>query len=193
MFEDRVPATRQEMRTALLDQRREIADYLAGFSDEAFFAPQGEHWSPAGHVRHLNKSVRAVANGVKQSRVALLVFGRSSSGSRPYEEVVGIYHEALEAGGQAGPYGPSDRKPDLTPEAWRLQIMEHWEDSCSRLGKAVLGWSESQLDVYRLPHPLIGKLTLRELLWWNLYHNLHHVRRIAERAEGEPAGTAGTG
>ena len=39
------------------------------------------------------------------------------------------------------------------------------------------------LDRYRLPHPLIGKLTLRELLLWTLYHNAHHVQRIAERRE----------
>ena len=193
MFEERIPGTRQEMRTALIEQRREIADYLVGFTDEEFFAPQGEHWSPAGHMRHLNKSVRAVAGGVEQSRLALLVFGRASDGSRSYEEVVAIYRAALEAGGEAGAYGPSDRKPELTPDAWRRQIMAHWEDTCSQLAKAVLGWSESQLDVYRLPHPLIGKLTLRELLWWNLYHNLHHARRIAERAEEGPAGSTGAG
>ncbi len=189
MFQERVPTSRQEIREALLEQRREIAAYLATFHDEAFFAAQGEHWSPAGHLRHLNKSVAAVAGGVKQPRIALLAFGRSSAGSREYGEIVALYRAALEAGAEAGPYGPSDSVPDLTPEVWRRQIMQRWEDSCRRLAKAVLGWSEPQLDVYRLPHPLIGRLTLRELLWWNLYHNLHHARRIAERAEGDSAGS----
>jgi hypothetical protein len=35
-----------------------------------------------------------------------------------------------------------------------------------------------------LPHPLLGKLTVREMLFFTLYHQRHHVavveRRIAE-------------
>ena len=192
MFEIRVPGTRDEIRATLADQELAIAHYVDGFSDEAFFAPQGEHWSPAGHLRHLSKTVRAVASGVGQPRIALLPFGRSKAGSRSFEQVVAIYRAALDAGGQAGRYGPSSRVPDLSPAEWRRQIMSRWADSGERLRKAVLGWSESQLDVYRVPHPLIGKLTLRELLLWNLYHNAHHAKRIAGRVAagsgGENAG-----
>ncbi len=182
MFELEVPGTREEIRQALAAQEQEIRSFLDGFGLETFFAPQGAHWSPAGHVRHLNKTVGAVANGMGQPRVALLAFGRSTNGSRPYDEIVELYHSALEAGGQAGSYGPSDRVPDLSREEWRTQIMERWAEVGKRLRKALLGWSESQLDVYRLPHPLIGKLTIRELAHWDLYHNAHHARRIAERA-----------
>lgn len=182
MFEIRVPGSLEEIDSALSEQEAEIAAYLDGFSLDAFFAPQGEHWSPAGHLRHLAKSVDAVASGMRQSRLVLLAFGRSKSGSRSFDEVVALYQEALAAGGQAGGYGPSDRVPDLTPEAWRVQIMSRWADSGRRLRRALRGWSEPQLDLYRLPHPLIGKLTLRELMLWNLYHNAHHARRIAERA-----------
>lgn len=185
MFELDIPSSREEIRTALHNQEVEIADYLATLSTEVFFAPQGENWSPAGHLRHLIKTLRAVAGGLGQSRAALLLFGRSKSGSRGYEEVVGQYLEALEAGAKAGKYGPSDRVPELTPEEWREQLVERWGEAGSELRKTLLGWSEEQLDRYRLPHPLIGKLTLRELLLWTLYHNAHHARRIRERA-GEP-------
>ncbi len=177
-----MPGSRAEIRTALVAQQHEIAAYVDMFSVEVFFAPQGEHWSPSGHLRHLIKTARAIANGLRQPRIALLPFGLSKTGSRGYEQVVALYQAALDAGGKAGGYGPSDRVPDLTPEEWRRQIMDRWEEAGEGLRKALLGWSEEQLDVYRLPHPLIGKLTLRELLLWNLYHNSHHARRIADRA-----------
>lgn len=192
MFDLEVPTSRAEIRAALLHQQEEIAAYVDRFSDDSFFAAQGEHWSPAGHLRHLNKSVRAVAGGVRQPRLALLAFGRSKSGSRSYDEVVAVYRAALDAGGQAGRYGPSDRVPDLTPAEWRRQIMSRWASSGEELRKALLGWSEEQLDVYRVPHPLIGKLTLRELMLWNLYHNAHHARRIAERSGDKPVGEDAT-
>jgi hypothetical protein len=31
------------------------------------------------------------------------------------------------------------------------------------------------LDEYLLPHPLIGKLTIREILYFTIYHNLRHA------------------
>ncbi len=186
MFDIPPVVSRNEIRDAMRDQQREIVAYLDEMPIDRFFAPQGEYWSPAGHVRHLAKSERAVAKGFEQPKVLLLAFGRSKNGSRPYEEVVKLYRSALDAGGQAGPFGPSDRVPDLAEEDWRRQIMEHWDEAGQRLRKALLRWSEEQLDRYRAPHPLIGKLTLRELAQWNLYHNTHHARRIAERAMDAP-------
>lgn len=184
MFDIRSPDTRNDIRDALRDQQVEIASYVGELAIDEFFAPQGEHWSPAGHLRHLAKVERAVAGGLEQPRVALLVFGRSKSGSRDLEAVIAAYREALAAGGQAGAYGPSDEVPEIPREAWREQIVERWTEASRRLRKALLGWKEEQLDVYRLPHPLLGKLTLRELALWNLYHNAHHAGRIAERRAG---------
>ena len=116
-----------------------------------------------------------------------MAFGLAEGGSRSYADIVATYRSALEAGGKAGKWGPSDRVPDLTPDAWRLPIMDYWRDSSELLRSALTGWSERALDRYRLPHPLIGMLTLRELLLWTLYHNALHARRIAER-RGAPDG-----
>ena len=182
MFDVRTPDSRDGLIDSLLDQQEEIATFADGFSLELFFADQGEHWSPAGHLRHLNKAVRAVARGLRQNKLVLVPFGRSKSGSLRYEEVVERYHQALAAGGTAGPFGPNSKDPDLSPEDWRHQIMAHWQDSGEQLRKAIQRWSEEELDRYRLPHPLIGKLTLREMIFFTLYHNAHHARRMAERS-----------
>jgi hypothetical protein len=182
MFEVTTSDSREGLRDSLRDQQREIAAFADGFSVEDLFADQGEHWSPAGHLRHLNKSVRAVAQGLEQNKLVLLPFGKAKNGSRSYEEVVEVYRQALADGGSAGSYGPSSKVPDLSPEEWREQIMEHWRDSSERLRRAMRRWSEKELDRYRLPHPLIGKLTLREMVYFTLYHNAHHARRVAERS-----------
>jgi hypothetical protein len=36
------------------------------------------------------------------------------------------------------------------------------------------------LERIRLPHPLLGRLTTREMLFFTLYHNQHHVE-VAKR------------
>ena len=42
-------------------------------------------------------------------------------------------------------------------------------------------WSESKLDTYLLPHPLLGKLTLREMLFFSVYHIEHHLKLLEGR------------
>ncbi len=60
--------------------------------------------------------------------------------------------------------------------------MGHWNQSSDDLLAAMDRWRDSDLDRLRLPHPLLGKLTVREMLYFTLYHNAHHARRIVERA-----------
>jgi hypothetical protein len=38
-------------------------------------------------------------------------------------------------------------------------------------------FSEDDLDSIRLPHPLLGKLTVREMLYFAVYHVGHHHRQ----------------
>ena len=39
-------------------------------------------------------------------------------------------------------------------------------------------WRDTDLDKYFLPHPLLGKLTIREMLFFTLYHDRHHVNNV---------------
>ena len=53
-----------------------------------------------------------------------------------------------------------------------------WKGSCDTLLKAIDNWTEEELDTYLIPHPLIGKMTLRELLFFTVYHIGHHLKTI---------------
>ena len=52
---------------------------------------------------------------------------------------------------------------------------------CGRLSK----YTEEEFDQYILPHPLMGKLTLREMLYFTIYHVQHHDRQIIENLNDE--------
>jgi hypothetical protein len=49
------------------------------------------------------------------------------------------------------------------------------------LARALEHWTEMDLDRCRLPHPLLGKITVREMLFFTLYHYEHHWAIVAER------------
>jgi hypothetical protein len=59
--------------------------------------------------------------------------------------------------------------------------MHKREETAAALHAALGRWGERSLDRLRLPHPALGTLTVREMLLFTLYHNLHHVLVVARR------------
>ena len=52
----------------------------------------------------------------------------------------------------------------------------------TRMIKRIESWSrEKQLDHFLLPHPLLGKITLREMLFFSAYHIQHHTKLLEDR------------
>ena len=73
----------------------------------------------------------------------------------------------------------------MPPEARRGKTLGRWRRAGGELRGAVGRWSEDQLDRYQLPHPAMGKMTVREVLFFTVYHNAHHARRVRERRGGD--------
>ncbi|MEM7050170.1 MAG: DinB family protein [Acidobacteriota bacterium] len=184
MFEITTPTDRETLAAGLGRLQAEIHQHFSDLPLETFFAPQGEFWSPEGHLRHLNKSVRAVGQGMAIPKLLLrLRFGASQGGSRPFEAVREQYLAALADGSaQAGSFAPSAHTPDLTPAAWKAQILGFWQKGSNELLHQLERWRDPALDRCLLPHPILGKLTVREMLFFTLYHNAHHARRVVERS-----------
>lgn len=185
------PATLVALLAALERVHRESVAYWQTFPTPAFFAPLGTAWAPADHVRHLTKSMRAVTAGLRWPRLVLrLAFGRPRRPSRAFDVLRADYRAALARGGQAGRYAPTPFVPEAAgADEARARIMAHHAAAVVALDQAARRWAEPALDRYRLPHPLLGPLTVREMLAFSLYHNVHHVH-VAERRRREALGLA---
>ena len=183
MFATDPPGSTEALSRGLAKLHQEIVAALAELSTEEFHAPQGGHWSPADHIRHLVTANSALAQGMSAPKLLLaLRFGISRRGSRSFAEICRLYQAALEAGGRAsGRYDPSRRAIDMEPEQLRSLIMERWSTAGRELERRLASWSERALDRHQAKHPLLGVMTVRELLYFTLYHNAHHARRIVER------------
>lgn len=173
---------RVEIANALRRLCVESERYWHALSPEEFTEPMGTAWSPADHVRHLTKSLRPVAGAMRMPRFALrLMFGTSGAMSRGYPEIVALYHEALRKGGSAGRYAPEARSQIGDATDYRREVLAQHHAIVEALATEVVNWSHAHIDALRLPHPLLGKLTVREMALWSLYHNLHHVLVVARR------------
>jgi DinB family protein len=186
------PWTKPEILVELRVLHERSTAYWSAFPTADFLAPLGEAWSPADNVRHLNKSIRAVTRGLRTPKpLIFLAVGPALRQSRNFAEIREIYHRVLAGGADAGRFAPSLQEPPADPEAWRAELMRRWEATAHRLEGSLARWSERALDRYRMPHPLLGKLTVREMLLFTLYHNLHHVQNVARRSGGSFAAEQG--
>lgn len=167
--------------------------YWRSLPTARFLASIGEAWSPAENVRHLTKSMRAVTMGLRLPRWLLaLRFGSAASPSRSFEALHAEYRERLARGATAGRFAPSERRPSPDAEGQRGEIMAHHRVALHALREAAGQWPERALDGRMLPHPALGKLTVREMLFFTVFHNRHHLVLVQGRlsAPGVDTGTA---
>ena len=162
----------------------ESAAYWRGYATPEFFMPSAPGiWSAADQVRHLTKSIRPVTSALGLPRIVLrLLFGRARTPSRSYSVMRADYHAALALGAQAGRFAPRPLAAvdGADAEQARATIMDQHRSAVEALCETAARWPDASLDAIRLPHPLLGRLTVREMLAFTLYHNLHHVE-VAER------------
>jgi hypothetical protein len=178
------PFTAAELRRDLAAVRDWSTAFWQGFGVDQFFAPLGDAWSPADNVRHLIKSNRPVAWALGLPRVLLLLrFGYGRRPSRSYSELVAYYHGALEDGLQAGRYAASPLPPERRTAEERERTIDRLAGTVTDVIAALARWPERSLDRLRLPHPGIGLLTVREMAFFTLYHNTHHVLGVARRVD----------
>ncbi len=134
--------------------------------------PSGK-WSAGQHLDHLIKSGKPILMVLKLPHFLLrLFFGRPNRTGRSYEELVKKYRSKLDAGGKA----PGRFIPPVVSFPEKDRKIDFFRSLKEKLKKEVAKLSEEQLDNYLLPHPLLGKLTLREMLFFTIYHNQHHLQ-----------------
>jgi uncharacterized damage-inducible protein DinB len=92
---------------------------------------------------------------------------------------VNKYKMKLQQGGRAsGRFIPKM----ISPQTGKENLLRSFAASMTKLNTAIeKKWTDPQLDQYIAPHPLLGKITLRELAFFTIYHTQHHLSIINER------------
>ena len=182
MFEIRPPRTGDEIATEFARVADEITAFFQAIDAETFLTAQGEKWSPADHLRHLTKSIRPLAKGLGlPGPIIGLRFGWPRRASRTFDELYEAYTTRLAQGVSAGRFAPSSPSTPGEGDAGKTRILESWQGAQRAMRAVIPRWSERKLDRYQVPHPALGKLTMREMLYFTIFHNAHHARLVAAR------------
>lgn len=166
-----------EIISALQDSNQRAQAWFSAIPTQEYFARQGEVWSAADNVDHMLKAIKPIVKALKLPRVALqTMFGKADKPSRTYEEVCQTYRAEIAKGAKAsGRFLPDEDVPVENREVFKEQQLGELSKAVETLISACENWDEDTLDQYQLPHPIIGNLTIREMLFFTIYHNLRHA------------------
>lgn len=171
---------RTEINTLLNARHEAFLSCLQALPAEALNTSPAGKWSPAQQLDHILRSVGPVHMAMGLPKWFLrMAFGKPNRSPRRYEEVVKRYQEKLAAGGRASGRFVPPPKPAHSVERMSADLRK----LIGKLNQRVNKWSENELDNILLPHPLLGKLSVREMLYFTAYHVEHH-QRIVERDKG---------
>jgi hypothetical protein len=155
----------------------ELNDYCSALSGQQFFNQPPEKWSVAQQVKHLTTATRAATLPFTLPKFMVKwATGKPNRHSRTYDELVTKYRSKLQQGGRAsGRFVPEQISATYGKDKMLQQYLKAMQKMSAAVKKK---WTETQTDQYLAPHPLLGKITLRELCYFTIYHTWHHLESI---------------
>jgi hypothetical protein len=165
---------KHELKRLVLLEHSNYIKSIQSLNDGQLLVASPGKWNAVQLLDHIIRSVSTVSTALSLPAFLLrLIFGTANRKSRSYEELVARYHDKLKAGGRAsGRFVP----PPKTDSVEKLSA--NLTKVVQVLTRRIDRFSETQLDQLILPHPLLGKLTLREMLYFTIYHVQHHQKQL---------------
>lgn len=163
----------------------ELTSYCNNIETDIFFQQPAEKWSIGQNVKHLITATATTRLAYRLPKWFVRVYaGIPNRPSRSYDALVEKYENLLKNGAKAkGRYIP---KP-VWPKGGKNRLLHDFSHAMHGLGMDIeLHWKDGQLDKYLAPHPLLGKLTLRELGYFTIHHTHHHLAIIRQRLIDNP-------
>jgi hypothetical protein len=184
------PLDRVQLLLRLEEAEAAVTVFFEGLPAGVLNVGVGAAWTAAEHLVHLVTVTRTVAKGLTLPPWLLrLRFGKARAPSRSYEALRDDYRALLEAGGKAsGIFIPPRSSPEpepgrasAAPEYEMPELLTKWMRANIRIREALAPWTEQNLDRLSMPHPILGRLTVREMVMFTIYHNHHHIAAVQRR------------
>ena len=169
---------KQALLNALTANHKQFLATLNTLSaQELETAPEGK-WTALQQLDHLRITIDAVNLVFKVPFfMAKWYFGKANRPSKTYQEYVAKYQ--LKSAGNTAPalekYVPKNR----TAKEYNT-LVAALNKSVERMHKGISKKTEAQFEALMLPHPLTGRGTLREMLYFSVYHALHHENLVKQ-------------
>lgn len=168
---------KNEIATTLQSSYGDFSTFIQGLADAHYEAADSGKWSARQQLEHLIVCVKPLEKVFGLGPKAWAQnFAGGAGESREFDTMESVYKEKLKAGGKA----PEKFEPGAEAHASRAELLATLDQTIANLSDSVAKMDESDLDKYQLPHPLLGQITFREMLYNAIQHVGHHQASIAQ-------------
>jgi DinB superfamily len=168
---------KEEIISASENMFLEFSEVCSKIKDELMFARPGNKWSVAENIQHLIISTNTTTLAYRLPKFLVKwVGGTPNRKSRTFDELKDRYNKKLSEGGRAsGRFVP---KP-IEIKYGKQKLLDNWNKATAKyLSALTKNRTEADLDNYLARHPLLGRITLRELCYFTVFHTRHHLNSI---------------
>lgn len=163
---------KQELIKCFIGNHQKVVQYINGLTDAEFtYAKEGK-WTAGQQLEHILLTVSPFPNILNSKELIIKKFGIIDRPMWNYKTVLDKYFKTTLKAPE--PFLP---QREVTADL-KVEIINEISNNLKEIKEAFLKYSEKELDSLSLPHPLLGKLTIREMFYLMSYHPLHHQNQI---------------
>jgi hypothetical protein len=174
--------TKPEIITATENIFNQFSNACRHIDETVLFKRPENKWSVAENMQHLIISTNMSSLAYRLPVLLVrLIGGRPNRPSVTFEDLKNKYETRLREGARAsGRFVP---KP-FDIKYGKEKLLLNWDLATSTFIKSLTkNRTEKDLDNYLVKHPLLGKITLRELCYFTIFHTEHHLNSIQKTIE----------
>ncbi len=172
-----------ELTTTLTDRYAHFTNYINSLSADDYMYSYNGKWTAGQQLEHIVICVKPLVQVFGMPKTAIAqTFGTTNKPGRDYDTLLSEYKSKLSEGGKA----PTKYVPVTTELTQRSALSETLPNLIAALNAGIETFTEQQLDTLCIPHPLLGSISLREMLYNAIYHVQHHQAIAVENLKQKP-------
>ena len=158
----------------LEEKHNNLFDWLKNRPNDIWEKGPENKWTTGQQIQHLTDSIQLLNKALSYPKFLLKYkFGTCNREIRSFETVAKNYQKKLsENQDRAKKFNQKLKKPienDRDSLLTKLQIQN------KKLQYKTNKLKDKHLDSLVIPHPLMGKMTIREIVMWTAHHTEHHT------------------
>lgn len=167
--------TKPEVIEILKQKHQTLYEWFKNHPDQNWVKGPQDKWNTGEHIAHLIQSENALNKALSLPKFYLKYkFGLNNRDNRTYDQIVKKYQDKL--ADNPGAVANISRNMPISTLNNKYSYLSKLKKEEMKLIKKFQKWTEHDLDTYLLPHPLMGRMTIREIVIWTAYHTEHHYK-----------------
>jgi hypothetical protein len=171
---------KEEIIQLLEKEHLTLVTWLEKQPDKNWEKGPDNKWTTGQHVLHLVDSLKKLNYALSIPKFILKnKYGVSNRALRPYAAVTKRYEERLaESQAKAKTFNAGLKTSPLNE---KKRLIDTLITQNKKLQYKTNKWKDAHLDTLILPHPLMGKMPIREIIMWTAHHTKHHRDLLIEK------------